>query len=126
MESEENLIAVITAGGAENISNGWQRNIGKLLAVEPKQFQFGSGVMFVLCQQFAAGHAHALQHGVGLRDDFFPIFALGVVSVGNEDAIVRRILIGGDVEFAGKEVGAVKEILSSSDFERSVFRLEVL
>ena len=67
--------------------------------------------MLVLRQQLAAGHAHALQHGVRLRDKFLPVLALGVGRIGNKNAIVGRIFVGGDVEFACKKIGAVKEIL---------------
>ena len=64
--------------GAEDISEGRQRNIGELLAIEREKLQFGGCVVFVLREQLAASHARALQHGIGLRDDFLPVLALGL------------------------------------------------
>ncbi len=126
MESEKDFVAIIPAGGAENTANGGQRNVGELLAVEPEKIQFRSRVVLILCQQLAAGHACQLQHCVRLRDEFLPVFPLSVGRVGDKDAIVGRIFVAGDIEFAGKEIGAVKEILAGSDFDGRIFRLEIL
>src|ERR1039458_5684518 len=126
LESEKDFVAVIPAGGAENSSDGGQRNVGELLAVEAEHFKFRSRIVLVLRQELAAGHARVLQDGVQLGDNFLPILALGMGRVGDKNAIVGCLFIGGDVEFAGKEVGAVKKIFTSRNLERRVLRSEVL
>ena len=125
MESEKDFAAVITAGGGENASDLWQQDVGELLAIKPKQLQFGSRVVFVLRQQFAAGYARVLEHGVGLRDDFLPVFALGIGGVSYKDAITGRIFVAGDVEFALEYFRSLKKLSSGSDFCRRVFRLKI-
>jgi len=37
-----------------------------------------------------------LQHGVRLRDNFFPVLALGVGRIGDKHAVVGRIFVGGE------------------------------
>ena len=48
LESEKDFVAVIAAGGIENASDRGKRNVGEFPAVEPKQLQFGSRIVFVL------------------------------------------------------------------------------
>src|ERR1039458_7826097 len=125
LESEEDLVAVIPAGGAENSSDGGQRNVGELLAVEPEHFKFRSRIVLVLRQELAAGHARLRDAGGRLGDNFLPILALDMGRVGDKNAIVGCVFVGGDVEFAGKEVGAVKKIFAGSDLDRRIFRLQI-
>jgi len=73
------------------------------LPSSPNSFSSEVAFVLVLHQQFAAGDARALQHGVRLRDNFFPVLALGVGRIGDKHAVVGRIFVGGDVEFASKK-----------------------
>ena len=126
MESKENFVAVIAARSAENISDGRQRNIGELLAVEAKSFSSEvalcsyctsslppvtlapcstASVCGIISFQFRASDWHA--------------------SV-DKYAIVRRIFVSGDVEFPGQEVGVVKEVFAGGDFDWRTLGSEIL
>jgi len=72
------------------------------LPSSPNSFSSEVGIVFVLRQQLAAGHARILQHGICLRDEFLPAFALGVGRVGDKDPIVGRVFVGCDVGLPSK------------------------
>ena len=68
------------------------------------------GVLFVLREKSSAVNSRALQHGIGLRNQFFPGLAIVVAGVGDEDAVARRIFIGRDVDFAVVNFAGIEKI----------------
>ena len=97
--------------GSKYSADRGKLDVADLLAVEIEKLQLRRCVLFILRKKLSTVDGRALQHGVRLRDEFFPVLAIIIAGVGDEDAIARRVFVGRDVELAFVDVGARRENL---------------
>ena len=64
LEAVENFVAIPAAAGSEDGAEGGKREVVEFLAVEIENLELGTGILFVLGEEFAAEDSGALQHGV--------------------------------------------------------------
>ncbi len=93
LEAVEEFVAVPLAPGAEYGADGRQCEVADLFAFEIEEFDLRAGILLVLGEELSSEDARALQNGVSLRNDFFPILAVKVGCFGDEDAIARRVFV---------------------------------
>src|SRR5712692_519155 len=125
LEAVEEFVAVPLAPGAEYGADGRQCEVADLFAFEIEEFDLRAGIQLVLGEELSSEDARALQNGVGLRNDFFPILAVKVGCVGDEDAITRRVFVGSDEQFSVKHLAAVKKILARGHARGRLVKFQV-
>ena len=125
LESEERFVLIPLSARCEHAAEGGKAYVVQLLALEVEELELRACIVFVLSEQLAAKDAHALEHGLTLRNNFLPVCPLRTGCVSHKHMVVRSVFVSGDIELSLQHIAAVEKVLGGGHFHRCCPSLQI-
>ena len=100
LKADEHLGAVPVSTQSLDSAYGRQWDVEQKLAPGVEHLYLRGRVLFVKTDELSVDDAGALEHGIGLGNDFLPEFAGRLFCGNTEDMVTRSVFIRDDVDVA--------------------------